>query len=198
MATKISIYNQALMRLGCEPVEDFTDGTKACKALNMRYDDARRYVLRRHPWNFAVKRVAHSDTDTVGPDFGFAYSHSFPLDCIRILNIECDLDYKIEGRKILSDDSTVNLRYIWDVDNDTLFDAGFAETLAAYLAWDISYYMTQSKTLKADLWEEFKRILSAAKSNDAQEEPAEEVGADYYLEARLAGTSATPKRDWGT
>lgn len=196
MADKLAVCNAALMRLGAEPVTSFADGTKGIKACNARYEECKRYLLRRHPWNFAIKRFIVDDPDVDAPLFGYSNSFSLPADFLRVVEVVDNEDYVIEGRKLLSNNSSDELRYIWDVDNATLFDSAFTDALVAYLAWDICYYITQSNTLKQVLWEEFKEAFKKAKTPDAQEQPSPELGADYYLEARLMGSSAEPKRNW--
>lgn len=197
MADKLAICNGALIRLGAEPVTAFTDGTKGIKACNQRFEECKRTLLRRHPWNFAIKRFLIDDPDVEAPVFGYAYSFSLPADFLRVVEVCENNDYTIEGRKLLTNDAVGYLRYIWDVDNPTMYDSTFAEALTAYLAWDICYYLTQSNELKQVLWEEFKEVFKKAKTPDAQEQPTQELGADLYLEARLTGTSsAEPKRNW--
>lgn len=196
MADKLAICNAALIRLGAEPATSFIDAEKGIKACNARFEECKRYLLRRHPWNFAIKRFVVDDPDVEAPLFGYGYSFSLPLDILRVLEVVDNTDYKIEGRKLLSNNSSESLIYIWDVDNPTMYDSVFADALTAYLAWDISYYITQSNSLKQVLYEEFKEAFKKAKTPDAQEQPSPEVTADYYLESRLAGSHPEPRHNW--
>lgn len=195
MGNQLDISNAALIRIGAEPVIALSDGGKGAKACVARFSQAKKYLLRRHPWNFAIARIILNTPEEEAPDFGFSFSFVLPTNCLRVLEVE-DEDYRIEGKTILCDSSSINLRYIKDVDEDDINDSNFRDALSAYLAWDICYYVTQSATLKQVLWAEFKDIFSKAKTPDAQEEPTKEIGAELFLESRLAGSSATPKRNW--
>ena len=108
-----------------------------------------------------------------------------------------DLDYNIEGRELLIDDTTVELKYVYNVTSANQIDATLGEAIAAYLAWDICYALTQSIELKDMCKADFRDALKRAKTPDAQEEPAPAVEADYYLDARLSSTSGpVPRRNW--
>jgi hypothetical protein len=192
----IEICNSALTKIGAESILSLNDGTKTSAACKERYEPCKKYVLRRHPWNCAIKRVVLSPLLTA-PEFGFSSKFQFPSDLLRILSIDGgDSDYQIEGRNILSDESSHELIYIWDVNDPKLFDSTLDEAIAAYLAWDISYKITQSASLKETLMRDFREALKRAKTPDAQESAPSELSADYYLESRQSGSSATPKRNW--
>lgn len=194
----IDICNSALTKIGAETIVGFNDNSKTSDACKLRYDSCKKAVLRLHPWNGCTKRTTLTPLATA-PEFGFANAFLLPSDCLRVLEVndQC-VDYKIEGRNILCDDSTIQLKYIFDIGEDvTRIDELLCELIAHRLAWDICYKITQSSTLKAAMYADYKDALRTAKTPDAQEEPSEEVTADYFLESRLAGTeSATPKRNW--
>ena len=194
--TIIELCNSALTKLGAESILSLEDGTKTSEACKERYEPCKKYVLRRHPWNCATKRVLLSPL-VAAPEFGFSNKFQFPSDLLRILSInDGDVDYQIEGRNILSDENSLELKYIWDVNDPKLFDSTLDEAIAAYLAWDISYKITQSATIKDVLMRDFREALRRAKTPDAQESAPSELSADYYLESRQSGSSATPKRNW--
>lgn len=197
-SSPIEICNSALTKIGAELIVGFTDNSKTSDACKERYEACKRTVLRLHPWNCAIKRVSISPL-TTAPVFGFAYVFNLPADCLRILVVnDGETDYKIEGRQILADDSILEIKYVFDMyDNVSILDEVLVEAIALRLAWDICYKITQSATLKKQIYDDYKDVLRTAKVPDSQEEPSGEITADYFLESRLAGVdSQTPKRKW--
>jgi hypothetical protein len=84
----------------------------------------RNYVLRRHPWNCAVKRVTLSP-DVTSPGFDYAFQFTLPSDYLKVLQVGeygAEVDYRIESGKLLSDDNPCLLRYIWRNDNPATWD----------------------------------------------------------------------------
>ena len=130
----VEIANGALIKLGANPILSLDDAVKEARIAKVRYDVCRKSVLRMHPWNFAKKRaVLAATTETV--EFGYTYKFNLPGDCIRVLDVEDNDDFMVEGRAIFTDDSTVNLTYLGDITEASLFDPLFSEALSAYMAW---------------------------------------------------------------
>lgn len=193
----IEICNSALTKIGAESIVSLDDQSKTAIACKERYESNKRAVLRMHSWNCAIGR-SNTLSNLNNPPFGFTYAYELPSDCLRVLDVnEGDTDYKVEGRQLLTDETTVELKYIKDVSDAAEFDELLAELIAMRLAWDICYKITQSSTLKTQLWEDFNKARPGAKTADAQEEPSQELEANYFLESRLAGVdSQVPKRNW--
>ena len=53
----LDIANQALGRLGEPPIGSLEESSKAAKLIFVAIYNVRDYVLRVHPWNFALGRV---------------------------------------------------------------------------------------------------------------------------------------------
>ena len=190
--TVIEVCNSALMKLGAQSILSLADNTTEARACNLRITPCRRVVLRRHPWNFATARIITAPI--VGePPFEFAYSHQLPATCLRVLAIgPNDIGYRIEGRNILTDSDTVELKYINDITDPTIWDQLFGEALACYLAWDLSYKITQKEGVRRELWDAYLLALRDARSVDAQEERDHELTADLFIESRVS--AVTPGR----
>lgn len=189
--TNIAIANSALIKLGTSTILSFTDGTKEANLCNLRFEECRDIVLRLHPWNCAITRVQLAPLVTE-PAFGFTVEFQLPTDLLRVLYvdpIENDIDYRIEGRKLLADVTTIDLVYVKKVTDPTEMDVLMAEALATYLAYDISYSLTQSAEMQTRMWDSFIKILASARSADAKEEPARELQADLWIQSRVASTS---------
>lgn len=184
MATKTGICNAAIIAVGEERISDITENNKRAIACNERYDKLRKALLKAHPWNFALERVELAVTATE-PEFGYAYAYQLPTDCLRVLRINGDYEYKIEGKLLLTDYSDVKILYIKDVTDPGLFSDDFAECLGAFLAWKICYHLTNSRTLTQDLKSDFNEMLREVRTMDAQEGTPDAIEASDWINARF-------------
>lgn len=184
--TAIDCCNSALQRVGATTIMSLLDNSPEARACSVAYDSNRRDELRKHPWNFAVTRVVLAP-DATAPAFDYEYQFTLPTDCLRILRpSQYDLDWKIEGRKILSNyDNPLYLRYIADITDPTLWDASFYNVMAASLAADICERLTQSNTKKQLLMQEYMDAVRIARRMDAFESGPEESSDDSWWIARF-------------
>lgn len=184
--TQIDCCNSALQRVGATTITSLTDNSPEARACVVAYDSNRRSELRKYNWNFAVTRVILTP-DTVAPLFDYEYAFTLPTDCLRVLRPnDVDLDWKIEGRKILSNDgATLNLRYVADVTNEALFDSTFYDVVSAALAVDLCERLTQSNTKKQLLMAEYKDLVNMARRVNAIETGPQVAPDDAWWTVRL-------------
>tara|TARA_R100001244_G_C5149348_1_gene129386 strand:- start:488 stop:1069 length:582 start_codon:yes stop_codon:yes gene_type:complete len=169
MASVVQICNSALNQLGASSITALTEDSKNARLCNERYETIRDAVYRSHPWNCLVKRVQLAqDTDT--PAWGFTYQYTLPSDCLRVLQIkDYNSDYKIEGRKLLIDESDVYLIYIAIETDVNQLDILLRETISAGLAQDIAYAITSNLQVTKLMAEKYQAKLSEARHTDASE-----------------------------
>lgn len=187
MASETSICNRALRKIGANRITSLTDpNSKSARACNELYADSRDALLRAHPWNFAMERVALAPM-VATPAFGFDNYFQLPADFIRVAHMEDEeiYDYKVEGRKIATDIASVlNLVYIKRVTDTSQFDALFVDALASYLAWQLAETLTQSNTKKAAAKDDFILSLRIAKNADGQEGTSDEIPDTNWITVR--------------
>ena len=169
MASVVQICNSALNQLGASSITALTDDSKNARLCNERYTTVRDAVFRSHPWNCLVKRIQLAqDTDT--PPWGFTYQYTLPSDCLRVLQIkDYNSDYKIEGRKLLIDESDVYLIYLAQITDVNELDVLLRETISANLAQDIAYAITANLQVSKLMAEKYQSKLSEARHTDASE-----------------------------
>jgi len=171
MASEVETINSALNMLGATNIISRGEDSKSARVTNQRFDAVRDAVFRAHPWNCLVTRVAlAADSDT--PAFDWSYQFTLPTDpyCLRVMQLDyLDIDFQVEGRKILTDESTINLIYLARVEDPNEWDSLLNETIAARLAADISFAMVQSTSLTANLYALYESKLSEARFTDATE-----------------------------
>lgn len=192
MASVVQICNSALNQLGASSITALTDDSKNARLCNERYTTIRDAVFRSHPWNCLIKRVQLAQ-DTATPAWGFTYQYTLPADCLRILGIkDYNSDYKVEGRKLLIDESSVYLIYLAQITDVNELDVLLRETISAHLAQDIAYAITANLQVSKLMAEKYQAKLSEARHTDASEgyntnpelAPTEQIITEDFLNSR--------------
>ncbi len=133
--------------------------------------------------------------------YGFIYSLAQPTSCLRILPDKASPDWKIEGNRVLTDESELDVRFIKDITDYTAMDALFYHTLANWLAFLLCDHLSASDAKKNELHAylyggQGKRgILQQSKFVDATEDTMEEMEANDWINARSGG-SPVPGVGW--
>jgi len=191
MATEVSICSKALRLLGDDPITSLTDDSERARLCNSLYGDARDYLLRSHPWNFAITRASLAQLSD-SPAYQYSYQYALPTDpyCLRVLSMEYeDYIFKVEnfateGRVLLTDESTAKILYIARITDTNRFDPMFTDLLATKLALDLAYPVTNSVNLMAQVQKLFERRLSDARSIDGQEGFIDDLVLDVFTDFR--------------
>ena len=170
--SEVTIANAALHQIGANQILSLTEDSKAARIINDRYPVIRDAVFRAHPWNSLIQRVSLApDTDTQA--YEFAHQFTLPTDpfCLRVLGLDNpDIIYKIEGRKLLSDESEIKMIYTGRVTDTSLYDVLLTETISAALAHDIAYPLVGSTSLANTLYAKYETKLKEARFIDATED----------------------------
>jgi len=171
MSSEVEIINSALNMLGATNIISRGEDSKSARVSNQRFDAVRDAVFRAHPWNCLMTRInLAADSDT--PAFDWSYQFTLPSDpfCLRVMRLDkLDIDFLVEGRKILCDEESINLLYLARVTDPNQWDSLLIETIAARLAADISFSVVQSTSLTANLFAMYENKLSEARFTDATE-----------------------------
>ena len=195
--TTLDVANGALIKLGvADPIVSLDDETKPARLCKNRIEPCKRALLRYHPWNFAIKRVTLANLADE-PAFGYTYQAQLPSDFLRVVQVDDRrTSYRIEGGKLLSHETAIELRYVYDFgSNYSAADPLFIECLSLWLANDIALALTQDSAIKDRAAQELQMALSKARFVDATEEPAEELRADGWDNARVGGDVVMPSTD---
>jgi hypothetical protein len=169
MASVVDICNGALNQLGATTIISLSEDSKNARLCNARYTQIRDAVFRSHPWNCLQKRVEIA-VDTVSPAWGFTYAYTLPADCLRLLKIlDYDSNYKVEGRKILTNSSSMKILYIARITDPNEYDELLRETLSASLGADISFAITSNNQTAQNMYQLFQDKLRDARFVDSTE-----------------------------
>jgi hypothetical protein len=169
MASTVDICNGALNQLGATTILSLTEDSKNARLCNSRFTQVRDAVFRSHPWNCLQKRVELA-ADTTAPAWGFSYAYTLPADCLRLLRIlDYDSNYKVEGRKILSNTSSMKILYIGRITDPNEYDESLRETLSAALGADIAFAVTSNNQTATNMYNLFQDKLKDARFIDSTE-----------------------------
>ena len=192
MASVVNMCNSALNLLGASTISSLTEDTKNARLCNQRYEPIRNRVFRSHNWNCLIKRVQLAQ-DSTGPVVEYTYGYTLPTDCLRVMKIHngstdsiaSDLDYKVEGRKIVTDITTIYLVYIALITDPNEYDSYLREAVSHQLAADICYAITNNSALANNYMIRADERLREARFIDATESALDTVEANEFTDARL-------------
>jgi len=192
MASVVNMCNSALNLLGASTISALTDDTKNARLCNQRYEPVRNRVFRSHAWNCLHKRVQLAQNST-SPVVEYDYAYALPSDCLRVLKIHngttdsiaTSLDYKLEGRNIVTDLDTIFLIYIALDTDPNNYDTYLRESISHQLAADICYAITNNATLANNYMGRADERLREARFIDATENSLGTVEANEFTDARL-------------
>lgn len=189
VASKIDICNLALDHLGVGSIQVLTENNPRAEACDRHYATARDTVLRALKPPCCQERQADLAQLTADPAFGYTYAFQLPSDCIFVLETQDpDIYYSIEGRKLLSDDAEIHIRYIARSDDPTQYDEGTVQAIAALLAWHIAETLTGSVARKREMRAIYRDALAEARGDAHQESGPEDREEHFsWLEAVRAG-----------
>jgi hypothetical protein len=195
MSSVVDICNSALNMLGANNIISLTEDSKNARLMNQRFESVRDSIFRSHTWNCLIKRVELA-ADTTAPTHEYAKQYTLPADCLRVLKIgghhnasSSDLDsgqkFKIEGRKLLTDETTIFLIYIAKITDPNEYDTLLVETLSAKLAAELCYAITASTSLANQLVALYDEKLREARHVDATEGTPDDIDASTFLNSRF-------------
>lgn len=186
-ASKTSICNKALRKLGANPLMNVdTDNTKPATLCKASYDDVLQEVLRMHNWNFAVFRQSLVLDASGSPVYEFSNRFILPTIpiFIRLLSVENDIEFRLENNFLLTNESSVNIRFIGKETDPNKYDSLFIECFAARLAYEIGYSITSDETRIARTKQDFAESLSLARERDNLEDNDVAETSDSFSSSR--------------
>lgn len=185
MSSKVSISNQALVRIGVDTISSLMENSEQARLCNLIFSQNLDYLLQLYPWNFALVKasLAQSSTD---PLYGYANAFQLPTDpyCLQVVEVENDYTYKIEGRLLLTNEPFVNITYIKRVTDINELSALFIETMVFYLASQLCLPLTNDKGINNDMQTKFQMALQKARLRDAQEDTAKTMRESSWVSVR--------------
>jgi hypothetical protein len=182
----------ALMRTNQSPISTLDDNSSLqAKMCNLVYEQARRALLSKYNWSFAIKYDAdikptdHQEYDNNNNPLPlktrYRYEYTFPHDYLRLVAVyhgdnrpvvpipDSKLPYVLEGKSLWSYYPDLRLKYINDVKDVNSMPESFIDCLALDIALRISKYLNDSSVYLQQLQMALMNELELAKQSDCQQ-----------------------------
>lgn len=180
MATEVSICNQALAYLGETRILTLDDDSRQAGACKDAYAPARDALLEEMVPQFA-RANARLVAETEAPSAW--YTHSFPLppDCINVwwcgpsdVSQEQFAQWERVGSRVQvrvtnSESGAAFIWYTRRVEDASRFSSTFADMLAARLAAELAYPLTESVQRHQVAWGIYERKANTHQGADGQQ-----------------------------
>lgn len=205
MATRLSIYNGALLICEERPLTSVSESVEARRLLDAVWDGGGvNYCLEQGLWNFATRAAQLDYEPSVEPAFGMNRAFEKPSDWIRPVGVCSDefyheplLHYVEEGAYLYAELDTVYVRY---VSNDSSYGADlslwpqtFTLYVEHYFASRIVGKLSANARLKESLTSPNRMVnvtykaLIDARSKDAMADPTSFPPQGSWVRARQRG-----------
>jgi len=204
-ASKLSLYNGALRRVGERKLSTVTDNVPSRYHLDTIWDeDPPLMMLERYNWTFAQKAMEWNYNAAIEPDFGFQYAFDIPSDYVHLSQISTDeyfsyplRIYSKEADYFFCDFQLIYLKY---VSKDIAYGKDyskwstlFEQMTAAYMAQELAYALSKSKDLQERLDKQMKEYQTQARSMDGQENPTRFLAQSSWARSRRRGTGESSR-----
>ena len=135
-------------------------------------------------------------TANLAPEYEYSHSIPLPADFLRLLDVyDSDGAYRIEGSNLISNSSSPDILYLYDVSDYSKIDPSTIEAIAWGLAHDMSYAITQSQGSFQMTQQGYRQALASARTIDAQEDGRYYIEANLFDESRFGSSIFTDYRN---
>lgn len=201
MATKLSVYNNALLALGERKLSSLSENREARRALDDVWDgEGVIACLERGLWNFAIRTVELTYTPDLTASFGYRWAFDKPTDFVRLAGLCSDeffkvplLEYRDEAGYWFADLEVIYVSYVSKDTNYGLDLSRWPVTFTRYVeslfASRVCLRLTGDKQKKLEMDADVKRYLDEAKAVDAMDNPTQMLPAGSWLRARAGRRS---------
>jgi len=186
MATprSVSLANASLLKVGASRINSFSDNKNEAVVVNEFYERSYRNLLASYPWSWAMK----SETLAQLPDKPlqeYEYAYQLPSDFIWIQRTFPNCNYKIVGKALHCNETSISIKYTFRADEDNM-SIMFEQAFMYYLASQICIPLTENVTKNQWLYKEYQDHIKKAKSLTAQQQPQDGF-EDFPLDSARYG-----------
>lgn len=198
MASKLDVWNQALVHLEKEPLASLSSEKEARYVFDAAWPGVVAQAFNEGDWNFAKKSVALSLNNSETAALGWSYVFDYPDDYERTIAVsnvpdfaQQFFDYIDQDGFIHANTNALYLRYVSttkQADNQvTAWPTMFWRYVAVKLAHETCGKLTSGATLGDKLEKMEKKALRQLKSVDARNQPNAQIPAGSWIRARRGG-----------
>ncbi len=168
MASKLQICNLALSMLGAGRIAALDEGTENATLCSLLFDDLADEVITKGSWTSCIFRASLSPL-AEDPVFGFSTTYQLPEDpyCLRLLEATnasgSPVNHQVEGRTIVTDSSTLNIKYIGRPASASDFDPMLSNAIMHRLKYSLAHPVTGQLAAKEGAWREYEAAMVEGK-----------------------------------
>ena len=168
--TDVSICNGALIMVGANDINSFSDNTIEAKLCNSIYGDTKRTLLQYHPWRFSLKQFDLGGALVAAPEFDWDLQYQLPPDLLRIIRMKNDVDYEIFGEQLYTNEDTAEIIYQYEP-NESDLPSYFIRALQFHLARVFSMSLQEDSNKMQIFDRAADKETARARQLDAQSQP---------------------------
>lgn len=206
--SQLGLYNEALRIIGERRLASISENREPRRVLDDIWNDgAVNYCLEQGQWKFAMRAVEITASATV-PAFGFQNAFDKPNDFIRTAGVCEDENFKVPLLNYMeevgfwfADLDPIYIRY---VSNAQTYGADlqrwpgtFAKFVAAYLASEAAWTLTQSPEKQKLALALSERRLKQSRSLDAMADPTSFAPQGRWNTSRRGGSGRLDRGNRG-
>lgn len=185
--TNIDIANQALVKLGAQPIANLSESTAEAQTVSVFLEPLVNALLSAHPWGFATTQIDLEEAET-SPLADYDYAYDLPSNFLRVISAGTQgkgagLSYRIQQNRLHTNADSVILTYVFKPDYTdwpAFFDYVLVTRLAAELCIPLTENTSRTEALFRLADDEFKR----AKLIDAQQDTPVALKEFSLIDAR--------------
>lgn len=177
MATKLSLYNEALRAIGELRLSSLTEDVEARYVLDDAWQDAVELVFTEGYWNFATRTATITADTGQTPIPGFTFVFAKPPFWLRTITISpnslfnIEANYRDENDRFYANFDTLYIRYISSEkaadEHVESWPPSFARVVSACLAMECGRRISGSESNAEAMAAQYRDVLAAAKNKDA-------------------------------
>lgn len=203
MATKLSLYNGALMVLGERKLAGLTENREPRRVLDDVWSrNPVRDCLSKGQWNFAIRSMEYHPSPSLTPQFGREYAYDKPTDWVRTAALTSDelfenaldaSEARDEAGFWFADIDPLYVRYVSD---DTLYGGdlslwpeNFARYVEHYVAEAACIRITANRNLHGQIVGMMSKHLQLALGTDAVDQGHMPLPPGSWSRARHRGST---------
>jgi len=183
MATQLALYNEALRLIGERRLASISENREPRRVLDDVWNDgAVNYCLEQGQWNFAMRAIEITASTVTIPAFGYVNAFDKPNDFIRTCGVAEDEFFNVPLTRMVeevgfwfADINPLYVRYVSDAASYgldlTRWPATFTKYVAAFLASEVVFTLTQSADKQRYIIGIMAQRLKDARSKDAMGDP---------------------------
>lgn len=184
--TDISIVNTALIMVGADDINSFSDATAEAKLASSVYTDIKNSLLQYHPWRFSVRQIDLGGAVVTSPLAKWGKSYQLPPNFLRILSVLNNAEYEIFEDKIFTNIEPCIIEYQFNV-SESKMPSYFIRCLNFHLSSAFSVSLLDDAGKMKMFEDRADKETARARNIDSQQQPNSRIPETNYTLLNIRG-----------